>query len=399
VGVGITVAIRKKGIKATLRYHRVPEMWRKSEKLDFLESAKIEWRTLEPDAEHTWLIPEHADEWREFVPIDEFFDLQSRGLETTRDEVVYDFSRQSLAERIEKFIELYNAEVSRAKHAKDFSFINAIKWSSSLKQHLERGTFAEFDASKIRASLYRPFTRRWVFFDPIIIHRLGQWPKIEGRIMWVKVGAAWPFFALAADCICDLLPQGGSQCFPLSHLKDDAPANFGLSSKLDTFHYIYALLHHPEYRARYADNLKRELPRIPRAPNVAPFVEAGKKLAQLHVEYETLEPWPLEERHNKAVPFTWLVEKMRLSRDKSEVQVNGALTLGGIPEKAYAYRLGSRSAIEWVIDQYRVTTNSDGSLSDPNRADDPEYIVRLIGQVVRASVETAEIVAALPAFR
>ncbi|MDX2181830.1 MAG: type ISP restriction/modification enzyme [Bryobacteraceae bacterium] len=400
VGVGITVAIRRKGLKPALRYHRVPEMWRKSEKLDFLETGKIEWRTLEPDAEHTWLIPEHADEWREFAPLEKLFDLYSVGVLTSRDEVVYDFAREALAERVANFIETYNSEVDRRKRTKGtFLFDDRIKWSEGLKLNAKRSRQAEYNANCIRSALYRPFSKRWLYFDRILNERVYQWPKIEGRVMWVKVGAAWPFFALAADCICDLLPQGGSQCFPLSHLKDDAPAKFGLSSKLDTFHYIYALLHHPEYRARYADNLKRELPRIPRAPNVAPFVEAGKKLAQLHVEYETLEPWPLEERHNKAVPFTWRVEKMRLSRDKSEVQVNGALKLGGIPEKAYAYRLGSRSAIEWVIDQYRVTTNSDGSLSDPNRADDPEYIVRLIGQVVRVSVETVEIVAALPAFR
>ena len=128
-------------------------------------------------------------------------------------------------------------------------------------------------------------------------------------------------------------------------------------TKWDIFHYIYAVLHHPEYRERYAANLKRELPRIPFAPDFAAFAQAGKELAHLHVEYESL-------------------------------------TLDGIPAEALDYRLGSRSALEWVVDQYQVKGESD-----PNREDDPGYIVRLIGQVVRVSIETQRIVKALPAFR
>ena len=114
----------------------------------------------------------------------------------------------------------------------------------------------------------------------------------------MKAGADWPFFALMSDVICDLLPQGGSQCFPLSHLKDTAVAQFRQHyadpsiAKEQVFHYLYALLHHPDYRERYAANLKRELPRIPFAPDFAAFADAGRELARLHVEYESLDPCP-----------------------------------------------------------------------------------------------------------
>jgi len=160
------------------------------------------------------------------------------------------------------------------------------------------------------------------------------------------------------------------------------------------FHYLYALRHHPEYRERYAANLKRELPRIPFAPDFAAFATPGRELARLHVHYESLDPWPLEEIVTQNVPYSERVVKMKLSDDKLSLKVNESLTLGGIPPEAFDYRLGSRSALEWVIDQYQVKGESD-----PNREDDPSYMVRLIGQVVRVSVETAGIVKTLPNFR
>ena len=169
-------------------------------------------------------------------------------------------------------------------------------------------------------------------------------------------------------------------------------------TKWDIFYYVYGLLHHPGYRQRYADNLKRELPRIPLAPDFRAFAAAGEKLARLHLEYETLEPWPLAWIESPGVPLSYRVEKMRLAKDKLSLVVNDSLTLGGIPPAVFEYRLGNRSALDWVVDQYQVSEDKrSGIRSDPNRADDPEYIVRLVGQVVRASVETVEIVNGLPA--
>lgn len=143
-----------------------------------------------------------------------------------------------------------------------------------------------------------------------------------------------------------------------------------------------------------ASNLRRELPRIPFAPDFAAFATAGKELARLHVDYESLDPWPLTSVENKDVPYSERVTKMKLSADKRSLRINDSLTLDGIPPQTFEYRLGSRSALEWVIDQYQVKGESD-----PNREDDPGYIVRLVGQIVRVSVETIRIVGSLPAFR
>jgi predicted helicase len=169
-------------------------------------------------------------------------------------------------------------------------------------------------------------------------------------------------------------------------------------TKWDIFYYVYGLLHHPGYRERYAENLKRELPRIPLAPDFRAFAAAGEQLARLHLDYEKLEPWPLEWIETPGVPLSYQVEKMRLAKDKRSIKVNDSLTLAGIPAEAFDYRLGNRSALEWVIDQYQVSEDTrSGIRSDPNRADDPQYIVRLVGQVVRVSLETVGTVKGLPA--
>ena len=168
--------------------------------------------------------------------------------------------------------------------------------------------------------------------------------------------------------------------------------------KWDIFHYVYGVLHHPGYRTKFADNLKRELPRIPFAPDFRAFATAGKSLAIIHLEYEKLEPWPLDWIETEGVPLSYKVEdKMRLAKDKTSLRVNPSLTLAGIPAEVTQYRLGNRSALDWVIDQYQVSDDQrSGIRSDPNRADDEEYIVRLVGQVVRVSVETVKIVNGLP---
>jgi len=429
VGVGITVAVRCPGEKR-LRYHRVPEFWRKEEKLAWLDQREVAWRALSPQ-EDRWLVSDHADEFARLSPISEVFDSHCRGLETTRDRWVYGFDGSALAENVQRFIETYNGEVDRwlrstGRKVDDFVFYDdrRIKWCSKLKQRLTQGVHVTFARDQIHSAEYRPYAKQLVYLDDTLIHRPAQWAEIfpcrraelDNRVIWLKVGSEWPMFALTVSCIPDLLPSGGSQCFPFytyspdgsnrrENITDAALEKFRQHygnpaiAKWDIFHYIYAVLHHPAYREKFADNLKRELPRIPFAPDFAAFAAAGRELARLHVEYETLEPWPLEWVENPAYPLSYRVEdKMRLNKDKTALTVNPSLTLAGIPPAAFEYRLGNRSALEWVVDQYRVTEDErSGIKSDPNREGDAQYIVRLVGQVVRVSIETVRIVRSLPA--
>ncbi len=159
------------------------------------------------------------------------------------------------------------------------------------------------------------------------------------------------------------------------------------------------MLHHPQYRERYAENLKRDLPHLPLLHRKEAFetcVRIGKQLMDIHLHYEQAKEYGLEWIEKEDVPFSWRVEKMRLSTDRRIVVVNESLRLGPLPAECFEYRLGNRSALEWVIDQYQVSKDPrSGIESDPNNPDDEEYIVRLVGKVVTVSVETVKLVNAL----
>ena len=240
--------------------------------------------------------------------------------------------------------------------------------------------------------------------------------EAENRVICVGGYGRKEFAVLMSESIPDLNFYGDpQQSFPFysydedgsnrrENITDWALAQFRAHyrdeaiTKWDIFHYVYGLLHHPTYRERYQANLKRDLPRLPYPPDFWGFAKAGGRLGEIHIGYEEVEEYRTRiQVETPDIPLDWRVEKMRLSKDKAKIKYNDFLTLDGIPAKAFDYRLGNRSALEWVIDQYRVKTDKrSGIVNDPNRADDPEYIVRLIGKVIAVSLETVEIVEGLP---
>ena len=448
IGAGMPRPHGGNSVPARIFYYRTDDLWNKKQKFDFLNECghigDIDWQAIQPDVRYTWLTEGLHPEFETFIPMAAqeakagkgeatgvIFKIYSSGVKTNRDAWAYNFSQSALTENVNSLISTYNTEVDRWKRRENWDanvddFVDydeaKIKWSSGLKQKLESGQLAEFANTKIRQSLYRPFTKLTLYFDRMITERVYVFPSIfsipetekENRVIWLKVGKEWPMFALMADKIPDVLPQGGSQCFPFytyneegtnrrENITDWALAQFRehyrdeAITKWDIFHYVYGLLHHPTYRERYQANLKRDLPRLPYAPDFWGFAKAGERLGEIHVGYEDIEEYQLTLIETPGKPLDWRVEKMRLSKDKTGVKYNDFLTLAGIPAKAFDYRLGNRSALEWVIDQYRVKTDKrSGILNDPNRPDNPEYIVRLIGKVIAVSLETVDIVEGLP---
>ena len=173
----------------------------------------------------------------------------------------------------------------------------------------------------------------------------------------------------------------------------------------DIFYATYALLHALDYRFKFAENLKRELPRLPldklemSAAQWVSLVEIGRKLGDLHVKYESapIHPLPLRDTTPDGLKFSFRVEKMRWSADKTKLRVNQSIELSGFTPAMFAYKLGNRSALHWVAESYRVKTDArSGLISDPNRADEPRFILDLIGRVVNVSLQTQELVAQLP---
>jgi predicted helicase len=472
VGVGITIAIRKAGSGAhQLHYFRLGEDWRREEKLRWLvtegEVGAVKWLASPPGK---WLSSGRS-EFESFVPLGtreskkantgkttSVFSSYSLGVVTNRDEWMYDFHDDDLSEKVRRFAKNYNYEVFRLAHetvpvSNVDEFANReptfLKWTDRLKEALQRREVLKFDKTKVTRALYRPFTTMWLYFDHLLNQRryqqhhffpLSGIPTDNRAIAVSDLAYRSPEpSALIVKFVPDLhvcAAIDGHQCFPFYHYDEDGTnrreniTDWALEhfrghyndkqvAKWDIFYYVYGILQHPEYRAKYAENLKRELPRIPLAKDFWGFSKAGKELAGLHIDYEKLEPWPLryietssgvlgasgdrpqaERRSALQIPLSYRVEdKMRLAKDHRSLKVNDSLTLGGIPPEAFEYRLGNRSALEWVIDQYRVTEDKhSGIRSDPNRPDDPEYIVRLVGQVIRVSLETVKLVKSLPAL-
>ena len=436
-------------VSARIFYYRTDDLWNKKQKFDFLNEREhigdIDWQTIQPDVRHTWLTEGlHAD-FETFIPmgtkevkeerseaVDVIFQTYSNGVKTNRDAWAYNFNRNTLDENISRMIDTYNEQVfkwerraNREANVDEFVINDnaKISWSETLKRSLQRGKAADFLQDKMRTSLYRPFAKSNLYFDRMITERVYVFPSIfptpeaetENRVICVGGYGRKEFAVFMSKSIPDLNFYGDpQQSFPFYTYDEDGDnrrenitdwaleqfrAHYGDDAigKWDIFHYVYGLLHHPEYRERYQANLKRDLPHLPYTPDFWGFAKAGERLGKIHIDYEKVEEYPLAFIEKPDTPLDWRVEKMRLSKDKAGIKYNDFLTLEGIPAKAFDYRLGNRSALEWVIDQYRVKTDKRSRIvNDPNRPDDPEYIVRLIGKVIAVSLETVEIVERLP---
>ena len=433
---------------AHIFYFRTDDAWNKNQKFEFLANTEhagnVPWQTLQPDARHTWLTEGLNTEFLTFLPIGSkitkrmkgeatgaIFHQYSPGAMTGRDGWTYNFNRHALSENVQSMSDVYNEHVVRWRGLEEKQDVNVdnfvdndekkIKWSRDLKAKLKRGRLAEFAESRIQTALYRPFTKMHLYSDKILNDRMFPstiFPTSggENRVLCVNVTRERPFMCLMVDCIPERVVTGGfgspAQCFPFYVYDEDGTnrrenitdwalsafrAHYGddTLTKWDIFHYIYGLLHHPKYRERYAADLKRDLPHIPYAADFWAFADAGAQLAELHVNYEAQPQYPLEPRRKADSPRDLRVARMRLSKDQTELIYNAHLTLAGVPAKALEYRLGTRSALEWLIDQYQVDSRRTIA-NNPNDVSDPRAIVKLIGSVITVSLRTVEIVERLP---
>ena len=469
VGVGITIAIRNKEHPGRdLYYCKLPDYWEKQEKLDFLSSVatrsiisppppsllwefKFQWQRKKPDRNHRWIVSETEQEFTSFMRLgskvakrakltltsETVFQTYSLGVSSNRDAYVYDFSRTTLENRIAQFCNDYNVEVDRYTRRShqgdmdvdDFVDYTSVKWSSTLKNHLVAGHVADFVSTSVRRAVYRPFTKKFLYYGYPLIDRPGHFATIfpnqvaesENAAICTVTERQIPFSAQITSTT-PALHYGGRQvqCFPYyiyhadgsnrrenitdwaldkfrSHYNDTA------ISKWDIFYYVFGILHHPGYRERYALDLQRSLPCIPFVHDFSAYSEAGKKLAELHLTYESADRYQLGWEATRTPP-SYRVEKM-LPKGKVDspegnykvyetLKYNDTLTLRDIPERAFAYRLGNRAALDWIVDQYRVKTDKrSGITHDPNGySDDPQYILKLIERVITVSLRTVDIV-------
>jgi predicted helicase len=429
------------------------------------------WLPITPDMHHDW-VGQRDDSFSEFVSLGDkkdntaavVFANYSSGVKTNRDAWVYNASKSILGENIERMIGFYNAEVRRYKSAcKDLKreqypdvddFINTdstkISWGGNLKLDLARGKNFDFDSACLAHCTYRPFTKQWMYYSREMNERVYQMPRLfpdgsaTNRVICVTGrGATIGFSAYMTFTLPDLEMVSKSQCFPLNlyesvsdvglfgrgddehgkYAARDGITDAGLQhfqnaylgqqiNKEDLFYYIYGLLHSEDYKKRYADNLSKELPRIPAVKEFADFQAfstAGRKLADLHVNYETVTPYQVDIEGGALLlaEFTeadYRVTQMKFpsKTDKTRVVYNHKITMAGIPLEAYDYVVNGKPALEWVMERQAVTTHKDsGIVNDANlwateTVGDAAYPLKLFQRVITVSLETMKIVQALP---
>ncbi len=437
-------------------------------------SEANDWQAIVPDEHGDWL-RQRCDDFGRFVVAGDkkeaeiaMFENFSNGVKTNRDSWVYNFSRGRLVENVSAMVDYYNDEVDRYKLScsglPKLEWLNVesfvdygskkISWTREIKQDLSRQKRRNFDPHGIVRAVYRPFSKNWIYFNRYFNNCVYQMPQIfpdeNARNLLISVtgrGSAIEFSALMMDFLPDLEVVSKGQCFPLylyddSEQKDvnglfsdqsedgyrrrDAITNEGLAhfqsaypddaiSKEDLFYYVYGLLHSEDYRARYADNLGKELPRIPRvkfAADFRHFSQAGRDLAALHLHYETVAMYPGATVDTGGKPLTdadYRVEKMKYGKqgkvkDLTTLHYNAKITVTGIPLEAYDYVVNGKPALDWVVERQCVKTDKDsGIVNDANdwaidTMGNPRYPLELFLRVITVSLETMKIVRALPAL-
>ena len=463
--VAITILVRNPNAKhqgCHIHYRDIGDYLKREEKLRILrQSGSIagidDWKSITPDKHHDW-IGQRDEAFQAFYPIGSkeaklgkakaaIFRLYSRGYETTRDAYLYNFSSAACAKNAQAMVGDYMGamqvreavpECSVEEAAKSYS--SNIRWNPELKRRLGQGVATKFSGDYIRPTPYRPFVKQNLYADYTFIHRPGQsrnfFPKPDSKnraICIPGVGSTKPFSVLMVDSMPDLHFVAFGQCLPryryqkppktqyilpgyekgfdrTDNISDSALQAFRVQyndykiSKDDIFDYLYGILHAPDYRQRFANDLSKQLPRIPFAPDFRAFVEAGRELAELHLGYETCDEYPLITKFSgngkpRAKHFRIGTKKMRFAdAEKTVLIVNDHIRLENIPAEAHRYVVNGRTPLEWFIDRYRIKTDTrSGILNDPNGwFDAPRDLITAFRRIVHVSVETTRIVSGLP---
>lgn len=462
-------------------------------KFKSVHGRSIDWQIIEPTNRHDW-INQRDGLFDTLIPLEpskkfdkgshSVFSLNSLGIITSRDIWDYNFSHDALLENISKTVDTYNEQIDILREArlknpdvKTFDVVTTddtlISWSSSLTPKLEKLEKAEFQPTEIVETAYRPFTKVFLYKGDKLVHRKGQFEQIfptnrsQNRVICLPgSGLKKEYSALIVDSYADFQFQFNGQCFPLywyeeNKVQEQSLFDFGTDSsdkyirrdgitdwilkevrkrfgnskaitKEHIFYYVYGILHSPQYRERFAADLKKSLPRIPIVDDVQDFMafyKAGKALAELHLNYEQVPPSPdvtatiadaVYKEPTDDEPFGYTkyshfrVLKMVFPKvrneagkrvpDKSRIIYNDNITIENIPAKAYEYIVNGKSAIEWIMERYAVTQDTRSLIiNDPNdwskEHGNPTYIYDLLLSVINLSVQTVDIVNSLPKLK
>ena len=471
--VAITILVKNPKVThegCRIQYRDIGDYLTREQKLEALREAVSvkefsDWQTITPDKHHDW-INQRSEDYAEFYPLgseetkagntdEAIFRLYFRGLETTRDAYIYNFSHNTCAENARRMTQDYlnarseineNYEITIDEAARRHS--SNIKWSQELKNRMPR-RITQFKDRYIRKAAYRPFVATNCYADRTFLSRSHQLDLMfpgsssENRVICIPgIGRQKPFSILVTNTMPDLnYNEAGTRCFPrylypksvdstesenvyqsldeelerIDNISDTALRAFqehysdDTITKDDIFDYVYGVLHAPSYRDQFANDLSKMIPRIPYAPDFRTFAEAGKALADLHLNYETCQQHP----NLKVEPITpsllweekpehFLLGKraMRFAdkQERTTLIINGHVCISGIPEEAHRYVVNGRTPLEWFIDRYKIKQDrNSGIINDPNGwFQNPRDLIIAIERIVYVSVESTKIIEMLP---
>lgn len=436
--VAISILVKDGSDSHELHYYDIGDYLSQKEKLaiisGFGDVSQLDWQEIIPDENNDWL-NQRDPNYQKYASLagdsTSVFNNNSMGILTSRDAWVYGYSKEKVAQNTERLVQNYNNELKRLKNIpvndrKDLLNRKSdyINWSRKLERFAVNDIELEYHQSHLKLSLYRPFTKKWVYHDKALNEEARLYHNKFGQhnlvINTTGRGATRDFSPLVVDCIPsnDFMEKGqgfmryDNEVDETSLFQNNNNMNQAFADKLglsldDTFSYVYGLLNSREYQKKYANDLKKDLARIPIVKNKEKYVEVGQKLMDLHLNYEEVPVYDGVGITTAENP-SYKVTKMRFAKkrdekgksvnDLSKIIFNSDITISNIPEKAYEYVVNGRSAIEWIIDQYQVKTDKkSGITDDPNDySEDEKYIFNLLLKIINVSVQTVDLINSLP---
>ena len=434
VAIGFFVREKAKLGECGIHYARREDAELAVDKLAYLSNATIdgiEFDRITPDAKAYWLDQSDSD-FEQLLPLANretkfaktldaeraVFKLNALGVNTARDEWVYDFDPRALRDKVLFFADTYNELMDSG----DRSYPTVIKWSRDLRNEYGRGRRIIYNEAYLIQSFHRPFVAKHHFaaftMNDVLTKNhyevFGDDLRRPNQLLNVCLNGRH-FYALATAKLADWHFTGDTHCISLYRYTADGErvsnvtewglrqfrehyGDDGISAE-DVFAYTYAMLHDPAYRDQYEIDLRREFPRVYFQEDFAWWAQQGRELLDLHLGFETAEPWPLERADKEGITPTRAI--LRPDKDRGIITLDDQTTLAGVPREAWEYRLGNRSALEWVLDQYKERKPRDPTIRDQFNtyrfADHKENVIDLLGRVCAVSAFTTTIVKELGA--
>ncbi|KAA8713664.1 DEAD/DEAH box helicase [Lactococcus garvieae subsp. garvieae] len=414
--IAISILVKDGSDKHEVHYHDIGDYLNREQKLSILTEARsienIEWSEIVPDKNNDW-INQRDENYESYTSMDDIFFDRHVGIDTSRDAWVYGFSKIKISKNMERMISNYNAELGKSQQELNLSD-NYVKWSRALLNRQKRNQAIEFSDGKITLSMYRPFTKKYLYLDKSVNENTGRnelsFKNSNFGIFTQGPGVKTKFSALPINIVPNkhFINTGkgyyvnADDSDGLFHENEiNIQSNFlnHFESGESAIYYLYSLFH-SAFVSKYENDLRKDVPRIPLLKNKEKFVEIGRQLANLHLNYEHQPSWEgvtvsgIESKNFK-------VKKMKHPKrgQLDTIVFNESITISNIPEQAYEYVVNGRPAIEWIIDQYQIKTDKkSGIVDDPNdfAPENPRYILDLLLSVITVSMTTVELVGQLP---